>query len=159
MLDTIYSSSLAKIQLACLVGEPDTKVAIKVLKKGLLRSKKEYVRRKNGKGMEVHTQLMKVMESEIAAIKRISEQLNTISVLEIIDDDGLADKLLIVMEYCELGQIIKWKEDKHLFEPAEWVSVQNGFVCEETIRKCIRDVATGLKFLHANGVMHRDIKP
>jgi serine/threonine protein kinase len=117
------------------------------------------VRRKNGKGMEVHTQLMKVMESEIAAIKRISQHPNTINVLEIIDDEGLADKLLIVMEYCELGQIIKWKEEKHLFEPAEWVPEQNGFACEETICKCIRDVATGLKYLHANGVMHRDIKP
>ena len=102
---------------------------------------------------------MKVMESEIAAIMRIGSHPNAINVVEIIDAEGLEDRLIIVMEFCERGQLVKWKEEKHEFEPSEWVTASNGFLDEETIRNCIRDVASGLKFLHERGVIHRDIKP
>ena len=31
-----------------------------------------------------------------------------IKVIEIIDEDEMHDKLIIVMEYCKLGQIMTW---------------------------------------------------
>ena len=36
---------------------------------------------------------------------------------------------------------------------------QNGFLPEQIIKKAVCDVASGLKFMHSNGVLHRDIKP
>jgi hypothetical protein len=64
----IESNSLASIKLAHLVENPDALVAIKLFQKATLRSKKEYVRRPDGKGMEIHTQLDKVLSHEVKAI-------------------------------------------------------------------------------------------
>ena len=51
----IESNSLASIKLAHLVDNPSTQFAIKTFSKVTLKSKKEYVRRADGKGMEIHT--------------------------------------------------------------------------------------------------------
>lgn len=58
ILGSIETNSFAKVKLA---SQGDAKYAIKIFCKPSLRSKKEYVRRADGKGMEVKTQLDKVM--------------------------------------------------------------------------------------------------
>lgn len=152
----IESNSLAKIKLAHLASQPDSQVAIKVFCKTTLRSKKEYVRRADGKGMEIHTQLDKVMSHEVKAIIKAQSHPNIVRLFEIIDTE---DTLMLVMEFCELGSLILWQEEAGLFKPAAWVGQKNGLVDEEPIRMCIRDAAIGLKHLHDHGIMHRDIKP
>ena len=80
---------------------------MKVWKKQVLRSKKEYHRRKDGHGMVATDQLMKVMDSEIKAMERLSTAGASpfvVRLLEIIDDEaGFEDKLVMVMEYCPGG--------------------------------------------------------
>lgn len=64
-------------------------------------------------------QLMKVMDSEVAAMVRLSESgqnPNVVRLLEIIDDEaGLEDKLILVMEYCSGGQLLNWNPETHTF--------------------------------------------
>jgi len=155
-LSTIESNSLAKIKLAQLVADPGTKVAIKLFLKATLRSKKEYVRRPDGKGMEIKTQLDKVMNHEIRAFTKAGKHPNIVNLIEIIDTD---DTLALVMEFVSRGRLIEWVPDDGVFRPSKWVPQKNGFVDEEVVRQCIRDVARGLKHLHDKGIMHRDIKP
>jgi len=82
-------------------------VAIKCFCKITLKQKKEYIRRKDGKGMEVKTQLDKVMQHEVRAISKASGHPNVVNLIEIIDDDE-AGKLLLVMEFVERGKLIEW---------------------------------------------------
>ena len=62
---------------------------------------------------------MKVNESEIKTILRLHEESgghsNLIKLYEIIDDENLEDKLVIVMEYCSTGQLLTWSTTDHKF--------------------------------------------
>ena len=64
-------------------------------------------------------QLMKVMDSEVAAMVRLSESgqnPNVVRLLEVIDDEaGFEDKLILVMEYCSGGQLLNWNPETHTF--------------------------------------------
>jgi serine/threonine protein kinase len=135
-------------------------VAIKCFCKITLKQKKEYIRRKDGKGMEVKTQLDKVMQHEVCAISKASGHPNVVNLIEIIDDDE-AGKLLLVMEFVERGKLIEWQPELGRFCTATWAldRAENGFLNEEVIRCCVKDVVSGLNHLHTLGVMHRDIKP
>ena len=78
MENTIASNTLCKLQVASVLGAAnnptsDSKVILKVWKKQVLRAKKEYHRKKGGHGMVATDQLMKVMDSEVKAMLRISE--------------------------------------------------------------------------------------
>ena len=89
------------------------KFVLKVFKKGVLRNKKEYHRKKGGMGMVVTDQLMKVNESEIKTNLKLHEQgghKNIVKLFEIIDDDNEEDKLVLVMEYCSQKQMLNWSE-------------------------------------------------
>ena len=153
VLGSIESNSFAKIKLAC---QGDAKFAIKVFSKAALQSKKEYVRRADGKGMEAKTQLDKVLQHEIQAITKAQSHPNVVRLFEVIDDE---EKLMLVMEFVEKGRAIEWVPEAHVFKPATWAQVESGYLAEDVIRKIVRDCVKALKHLHGRGIMHRDIKP
>ena len=164
---TIAGNTLCKLKLASLVTDPSKKVTLKIWKKQVLRSKKEYHRRKDGHGMVATDQLMKVMDSEVKAMVRLSSNPdqhspNVVRLLEIIDDEaGFEDKLVLVMENCPGGQLLNWEVQSHIFSAnreSERVD-ENGMVAETTIKRVLKEVASGLQFCHEKGVLHRDIKP
>ena len=102
---TIASNLLCKIKIASLKDDPSNKVALKIWKKQVLRSQKEYHRRKDGHGMVATDQLMKVMASEVKAMVKLASNPhpNVAQLIEIIDDEGLEDKLIMVIELCSGG--------------------------------------------------------
>ena len=61
----------------------------------------------NMRPMLVTDQLMKVNESEVKTILKLNQDgighSNIVKLYEIIDDDNLEDKLVIVMENCSIG--------------------------------------------------------
>ena len=128
------------------------KYALKVFKKGILRSKKEYFRKKGGHGMEVKDQLMKVNESEVRTILKLHEtgdHKNIVKLYEIIDDDNLEDKLILVMENCSLGQMLTWCTETKKFQPnAKLIDANTGFLPESTIKRALLDAAAGLQYMH-----------
>ena len=111
-------------------------------------------------------ELMKVRESEVKAMQRLAESganhsPNVVRLIEIIDDEGFEDKLILVMEHCPGGQILNWSSETHEFsanQQSEHIDA-DGHVSESTIKGVILQVARGIQFCHEHGVLHRDIKP
>ena len=107
VLATVPTLLATRASIASLASDPTQKVVLKIWKKQVLRSKKEYHRRKDGHGMVATDQLKKVMESEVKAmvtLSRSGQNPNVVRLIEVIDDEaGFEDKLILVMEYCAGG--------------------------------------------------------
>ena len=92
--------------------------ALKVYKKFQLKKQKEYKRRADGLGMAVTDQLMKVMEHEVGTLKHLQTldlQTQGICMLhEIMQDD---EKLILVLDLCEGGQLMRWDSKALTFTP------------------------------------------
>ena len=72
---------------------------------------------------------------------------------EVIDCD---DKLILVLDFAQFGEIMSWNEDNCTFETC----LENKkFFKEEDIQRIMRDCLIGLYYLHTNNMVHRDIKP
>lgn len=72
---------------------------------------------------------------------------NLVSLIEVLDDPE-EDSLYMVLEMCKKGVIMK--------VGLEEVAPPYG---EEECRCWFRDLILGIEYLHAQGVVHRDIKP
>jgi [calcium/calmodulin-dependent protein kinase] kinase len=78
-------------------------------------------------------------------IMKMLEHPNIVNLIEVIDDPE-SDDFYMVLEYVE----------------GKWVCEGSGRQCaigEETARKYMRDIVSGLTYLHAHNIVHGDIKP
>ena len=83
---------------------------------------------------------------------------NVIKLFEIIDNDEL-DRLIIVEEFCSKGTLLNWNNKDFTFSPNNEFSSDNRYLTIHKVKSVLKQVASGLHFLHSRGVMHRDIKP
>ena len=102
------------------------KVAIKILEKRKMTNKKDIIR----------------VEREIDILKSI-EHINVIKVYKILQDP---DKIYIIMEYCENGELFKRIIDKKKLP-------------EEECSFFYFQLINGLEYLHSKDIIHRDLKP
>ncbi|KAK8948450.1 Serine/threonine-protein kinase GRIK1 [Platanthera zijinensis] len=79
------------------------------------------------------------------SIMKILEHPNIINLIEVIDDPD-SDRFFMVLEYVEGNQVCD-------------ASGKRGGIGEETSRRRLRDIISGLIYLHTHGVVHGDIKP
>lgn len=79
-------------------------------------------------------------------MKKLNHQ-NLVSLIEVLDDPS-EDSLYMVMEMCKKGVVMK-VDLEHRADPYP----------EEQCRTWFRDLVLGIEYLHAQGVVHRDIKP
>ncbi|KAF2430359.1 kinase-like protein [Tothia fuscella] len=87
-----------------------------------------------------------LIREEIAIMKKLYHH-NVVSLIEVLDDPQ-EDSLYMVMEMCKKGVVMK----VGLGESADPYD-------EERCRLWFRDMILGIEYLHAQGILHRDIKP
>lgn len=86
------------------------------------------------------------IREEIAIMKKLNHP-SLVSLIEVLDDPE-EDSLYMVLEMCKKGVIMKVGLDE----------VATPYI-EEECRCWFRDLILGIEYLHAQGVVHRDIKP
>lgn len=87
-----------------------------------------------------------LIKEEIAIMKKLNHP-NLVSLFEVLDDPT-EDSLYMVLEMCKKGVVMKIGMD----EQADPYNT-------ESCRCWFRDLILGIEYLHAQGVVHRDIKP
>lgn len=87
-----------------------------------------------------------LIRQEIAIMKKLNHP-NLVSLIEVLDDPN-QDALYMVLEMCKKGVIMNVGLD-----------VNAAPYSEEECRCWFRDLILGIEYLHAQGVVHRDIKP
>lgn len=87
-----------------------------------------------------------LIKEEIAIMKKLDHP-NLVSLIEVLDDPE-EDSLYMILEMCKKGVVMK----VGLGEKADPYDA-------ESCRCWFRDLVLGIEYLHAQGVVHRDIKP
>jgi len=132
-------------------NEPENKFAAKIIKKDVLKKRREMIRDERGR-VKYKDALENVL-MEIAIMKKLNHP-NIVKLYEVIDNSESA-KLYIIMDFVEKGQIIEWDEETSTF----YNLTQKEYLDETELRKIFAQIIQGLFYLHQNGIIHRDIKP
>eukprot|EP00347_Sterkiella_histriomuscorum_P005259 403357278 len=128
------------------------KFAMKMFWKSKLKREKEFIKQDDDGQLIVKDALQDVLR-EIEIMKEL-DHISLIKLHEVIDDQQ--DKLYMIMDYAQYGQVMNWDVEARLFSPC--VSDKECF-SEKDIQKILRDCIRALDYMHQNGIVHRDIKP
>ncbi|CBF77936.1 protein cmkC [Aspergillus nidulans FGSC A4] len=99
-----------------------------------------------GLGDEEMKNALYFIKEEIAIMKKLHHN-NLVSLIEVLDDPT-QDSLYMVMEMCKKGVVMKVTLEERA-DPYD----------DERCRCWFRDLILGIEYLHAQGIVHRDIKP
>ena len=141
----IGKGSFGKVKLAVRrILDKEDYFAIKVFKKRVLRRKKEVYRDENGK-VCFRNGLEDVLR-EIAVMKKLNH-INVIRLHEVINDAN-DDKIFLVLDYAEKGQLIEWDDLNAKFYYLDQEMDNDDFLEEEQLRDLARETVRGLAYCY-----------
>eukprot|EP01012_Entosiphon_sulcatum_P066297 TRINITY_DN95465_c0_g1_i1.p1 TRINITY_DN95465_c0_g1~~TRINITY_DN95465_c0_g1_i1.p1 ORF type:complete len:640 (+),score=91.83 TRINITY_DN95465_c0_g1_i1:73-1992(+) len=82
------------------------------------------------------------LESEILILKRVRHD----NIVQLYDVSRMDKYAVLILEFCAGGDLSKWIK-------------QNGRLEEDVGRRLMRQLASGMHFLHERHLVHRDLKP
>ena len=153
-LDTIGRGAYSKVK-KCINLNTREEYAVKILNKRLLRKKKKsYGKTKEGT-LKINYMIEDAL-NEINIYKSFPKGNDNIIRLYQILNDNKKDKTYLIMELAQKGPLVTLNEKTGVFCLNS--NYNNDIYDEKLMKKWILDIAKGLKFLHENNVVHRDIK-
>lgn len=135
-------------------------VAVKIIQKSILKQMKTYQKGPNNQ-LTVRTAFDNI-DREIATMKRLKHP-NLIRLFEVIDSVE-SDRLLMVLEYVSLGEILTHVEGTDKYRRMRYRKkvkglTEEGHFDEKHSALYFVDIMHGLAYLHRNRICHRDLKP
>ncbi|CCF57295.1 hypothetical protein KAFR_0C03020 [Kazachstania africana CBS 2517] len=92
--------------------------------------------------------------NEIKILRKINNQHNNLIKLFEILNDHHSKKIYLVLEYCPLGEIV-WYPNVTTANN----SIGPGQFSFQRCKEILKDITSGLSYLHCLNIIHRDIKP
>ena len=153
-MDTIGRGAYSKVK-KCINLNTKEEFAVKILNKRLLRKKKKsYGKTKEGT-LKINYMIEDAI-NEINIYKSFPETNKNVLRLYQILNDNKKDKTYLIMELANKGPLVTLNEKTGVFCINS--NYRDDVYDEELIKTWIYDTANGLKFLHENNIVHRDIK-
>ena len=168
VLQELGCGAYSKVKL---VMKDNIKYAMKIIDKKELKKKKIFKQDKDGN--VIVTNLLKDALKEIAILKKLDHP-NIIKLYEILHNYQ-KEKIYLIMEYAEYGDIVEYDEDSGIFSINKHVSdsynknkdtdknkksfIGKKYYSEKDIMSFCKHIVLGLDYLHKNGIIHHDIKP
>ena len=153
-LETIGRGAYSKVK-KCINLNTREEFAVKILNKRLLRKKKKsYGKTKEGT-LKINYMIEDAI-NEINIYKSFPEGNDNVIRLYQILNDNKKDKTYLIMELAQKGPLVTLNEKTGVFCLNK--NYRDDIYDEQLMKKWILDIAKGLKFLHENNVVHRDIK-
>jgi [calcium/calmodulin-dependent protein kinase] kinase len=153
-LETIGRGAYSKVK-KCINLNTREEFAVKILNKRLLRKKKKsYGKTKEGT-LKINYMIEDAI-NEINIYKSFPEPNDNIIRLYQILNDNKKDKTYLIMELAQKGPLVTLNEKTGIFCINS--NYRNDIYDEKLMKKWILGIAKGLKFLHENNIVHRDIK-
>ena len=165
LIELLGKGAYSKVKL---VVKDNVKYAMKIIDKKELKKKKIFKQDKDGN--VIVTTLLKDALKEIAILKKLDHP-NIIKLIEILHNYK-KEKIYLILEYAEFGDIVDYDEENNNFSINKNISKiyiekkseeksfnEKTYYREKDIISFCKDIVLGLDYLHKNGIIHHDIKP